>query len=134
MICLTDLMATCAAILNTDLPAEAGPDSYNILLALRGKKGKDPIRDALVSHSENGTFAIRQGNWKLICDNKTSGGWVEPAGEPPVPNTPGQLYDLESDPFEQIDLWEKHPDIVDRLTRLLEQYTSDGRSAPVHSR
>ena len=134
MICLTDLMATCAAILDTKLPVEAGPDSFNMLPALLGKKGDVPIREALVSHSENGTFAIRQGNWKLILDNKTSGGWVEPSGERPKPGSPGQLFDLESDPYEKNDLWEEHQDIVEKLTRLLEKYESEGRSAPVQSR
>lgn len=134
MICLTDLMATCAAVLDTHLPEKAGPDSFDILPALLGKKGEDPIRDALVSHSENGTFAIRQGKWKLILDNKTSGGWVEPSGLPPDPNSPGQLYDLDSDPYEQNDLWKVHPDIVERLIRVLEKYKSEGRSIPVHSR
>jgi hypothetical protein len=126
-------MATCAAILDAKLPAEAGLDSFDILPALLGKQGGIPIRETLVSHSENGTFAIRQGNWKLILDNKTSGGWVEPAGKPPDPNTSGQLYDLESDPQEQNDLWGKHPDIVDRMTRLLEKLKSEGRSAPIRS-
>jgi hypothetical protein len=82
-------MATCAAILDAKLPVEAGPDSFNMLPALLGKKRDVPIREALVSHSENGTFAIRQGNWKLILNNKTSGGWVEPAGERPKPDSPG---------------------------------------------
>jgi arylsulfatase A-like enzyme len=127
-------MATCAAIVDTELPAEAGPDSYNILPALLGKKQDAPIREALISHSENGTFAIRQGNWKLILDNKTSGGWVEPAGERSQPGSPGQLYNLESDPYEESDLWEEHQDIVERLSRLLEKYKSEGRSAPVSSR
>lgn len=131
MICLTDLMATCAAIIDTDLPAGAGPDSYNILPALLGKKGNDPIREALVSHSENGTYAIRQGYWKLILNNKTSGGWVRPSGKPPQPGTPGQLYDLESDPYEQNNLWEERKDIVGKLTSLLEKYKSEGRSAPI---
>lgn len=134
MICLTDLMATSAAVLNTDLPQKARPDSYNILPALLGETGEGPIRDALVSHSENGTFAIRQGKWKLILDNKTSGGWVEPSGSPPDPNSPGQLYDLDFDPYEQNDLWMEHPGIVERLTRLLEMYKSEGSSIPVHSR
>ena len=134
MICLTDLMATFAGILDSDLPADAGQDSYDILPALLGEKTINPNRDTLISHSEDGTFAIRQGNWKLILDNKTSGGWVEPAGEPPEPNTPGQLYDLVSDPFEKKDLWEKRPDIVKQLTLLLARYRSEGRSASVHSR
>jgi hypothetical protein len=127
-------MATCAAILDVKLPAEAGQDSFNTLPALLGKKSNVSVRDALVSHSENGTFAIRQGNWKLILDNKTSGGWVEPAGERPQPGSPGQLYNLDSDPYEKNDLWEEHQDIVERLTHLLEKFKKEGRSAPMHSR
>jgi arylsulfatase A-like enzyme len=134
MICLTDLMATCASILDTGMPDNAGPDSFNILPALIGERANKPVRDTLISHSENGTFALRQGNWKLILDNKTSGGWVDPAGRPPDIGSPGQLYDLGADPKEQNDLWEKHPDRVERLTRLLEKHKSEGRSSPVQWR
>lgn len=130
LICLTDLMATCAGIVGADLPEEAGPDSYDLSSVLLGRRGAGPVREALVSHSENGTFAIRQGRWKLILDNKTSGGWVRPSGRRPEPGTPGQLYNLESDPGEQNDLWEARPDVVERLTGLLERYRSEGRSAP----
>jgi hypothetical protein len=40
------------------------------------------------------------------------------------------LYNLAADPFEQDDLWEKRPEIVARLTALLEKYKKEGRSAP----
>lgn len=130
-ICLVDLLATCAALTGgAGLPEDAGPDSYDISPALFGRKGAPPIREALVSHSENGTFAIRQGPWKLILDNKTSGGWMAPAGKLPLPGTPGQLYNLAEDPLEGADLWEKRPEIAARLTALLEKYKKDGRSAP----
>jgi len=66
VICLTDLMATCAGILGVDLPADAGPDSFNILPALLGKKLDKPIRPAIVHHSCFGVFSIRAGRWKLI--------------------------------------------------------------------
>jgi len=95
-----------------------------------GEPQPKPIREAIVSHSENGTFAIRQGGWKLVLDNKTSGGWMTPAGRPPVPGSPGQLYNLSEDPLEQNDLWEKHPEIVARLTALLDKYKREGRSVP----
>ena len=127
---LVDFLATFAALTGGPLPDDAGPDSYDISPALFGKKVPAPIREALVSHSENGTFAIRQGAWKLILDNKTSGGWMAPAGKPPVPGTPGQLYNLADAPTEQNDLWEKKPEIVARLTALLEKYKKDGRSTP----
>jgi arylsulfatase A-like enzyme len=129
-ICLVDLLATFAALTGAALPEDAGPDSYDIAPALFGRKGPQPIREALVSHSENGTFAIRQGPWKLILDNKTSGGWMAPEGRPPRPGAPGQLYNLAEDPQESRDLWEARPEIVSRLTALLEKYKKDGRSAP----
>jgi len=129
-VCLVDFLATFAALTGGPLPEDAGPDSYDISPALFGKKGPQPIREALVSHSENGTFAIRQGPWKLILDNKTSGGWMTPAGKPPQPGTPGQLFNLVEDPAESNDLWEKRPEIVARLTALLDKYKKDGRSVP----
>lgn len=51
LICLTDLMSTCAAIVGAKLPYNAGEDSYNILPALLSKTGGKPIREAVVHHS-----------------------------------------------------------------------------------
>jgi len=128
VICLTDLVATCAAIVGAELPADAGPDSFNILPALLGAELDEPIRPAIVHHSVYGVFSIRQGKWKLILDTKTSGGWVRPSGKKPQPGTPGQLYNLRDDPYEQNDLWDKYPDVVERLTKLLEKYKRQGHS------
>ena len=130
LICLTDLMATCAEILGTTLPASAGEDSVSILPALLGTSA-GPIREAVVHHSINGSFAIRQGPWKLeLCPD--SGGWSAPrpgrdstAGLPPV-----QLYNLADDIGEERNLQDQHPEVVDRLTALLERYVDDGRSTP----
>jgi arylsulfatase A-like enzyme len=137
-ICLTDLMATLAAITGADLPPEAGPDSVDLSPALfrRGGAGpsRAPLREAVVSHSEDGTFAIRRSAWKLILDNRTSGGWMVPEGTPPVPGTPGQLYDLAQDPGETRDLWAERPGIVAELTALLDKYGRDGRSVPPRPR
>jgi arylsulfatase A-like enzyme len=124
------MMATFASITGAELSPEDGPDSYDISPAILGEKYNKPIREAIVFHSENGTFAIRQGEWKLILDNKTSGGWMPPTGVPPKPGTPGQLYNLKDDPYEQNDLYEKYPEIVERLKSLLERYVREGRSTP----
>jgi len=130
LICLVDLMATCAAILGEDLPDNAAEDSYNILPALLGESGNRPIREAVVHHSGSGVFAIRQGKWKLIT-RLGSGGWTKPRSAKPKPDGPkGQLYDMENDLAEQHNLWLERPDIVERLTRLLEKYQAEGRSAP----
>jgi len=122
-ICLTDLMATFAAIIDEKLPDNAGEDSYNILPALMGEKLDHPIREAIVHHSGAGVFAIRQGPWKLIIGTKGGGYHKGPQSD-----SIGQLYNLKDDPAEQHDLWDKHPEIVKRLKKLLEKYQREGHS------
>ena len=127
--CLTDLMATAAEITGYALPANAGEDSVSILPALKGQTDK-PLREAIVHHSINGAFSIRQGNWKLeLCPG--SGGWSDPRpGKEPADAPRIQLFDLGSDIAEQHNVEAEHPEIVAKLTKLLEQYVADGRSTP----
>ena len=130
LICLTDLMATCAEIVGAKLPDNAGEDSVSILPVLLGQASK-PVREAVVHHSINGSFAIRQGQWKLeLCPD--SGGW-----SPPKPGSaeakrlpPVQLYDMSRDAAERSNVGKEHPEIVARLVKLLEKYVADGRSTP----
>mgnify|MGYP002682404560 FL=1 len=130
IICLTDLLATCAAIVGAGLPENAGEDSFNLLPALRGQPGGTPIREATVHHAYDGSFAIRQGRWKLI-QGLGSGGFSAPRAIDPIEGGPrGQLYDLDADPGESVNLWAEHPDVVVRLSALLDRYKRDGRSRP----
>lgn len=130
LIGLGDLLATCADILGVALPDDGAEDSVSILPALLGR-AHAPLREALVHHSMTGRFAIRQGVWKLaICPG--SGGANNPtdpaaarSGLPLV-----QLYDMAADVGEQTNVEAEHPDVVERLTRLLERYVADGRSTP----
>jgi arylsulfatase A-like enzyme len=127
-VCLDDFMATCADIVGVKLPDNAAEDSISFLSVLQGKPGQ---RDALVLHSINGAFGIRQGQWKLeLCSD--SGGWSYP--RPGKDSTEGwpkwQLYDLSVDPAEKKNVVEQHPDVVQRLGRLLRDYVLSGRSTP----
>lgn len=127
-ICLNDFMATFAAIAGYRLADNEGEDSYNILPLLTQPDYKETIREATVHHSINGSFAIRQGKWKLLFSSY-SGGWSEP--RKPVEGTPEyQLYDLEKDPEETHNLYESHPDIAKQLRNLLIRYIETGRSTP----
>jgi arylsulfatase A len=128
---LGDLMATCAEIVGAKLPDNAGEDSASILPLLEGKSS-GPIHEAVVHHSINGSFAIRQGEWKLaLC--RDSGGWSAPRpnnvkeseGLPAV-----QLFNLSAEINEQSNLEAKHPEVVMRLRALLEKYVAEGRSTP----
>jgi arylsulfatase A-like enzyme len=128
LICLNDLFATCAEILGQKLPDNAAEDSVSLLPAFDGR-ATNPLREALVHHSINGSFAIRQGKWKLaLCPD--SGGWSAPRpGGPAAKDLPAvQLYDLSQDIGETRNVHAAHPEVVARLTGLLEKYVADGRS------
>ena len=130
-VCLTDLPATCAAIVGEPLPASAGQDSYNILPAMLDPRLVEPIREAVVHHSISGMFAIRQGPWKLI-QGLGSGGFTAPQRVKPTAGGPeGQLYNLDDDPGEQKNLWAEQPEIVKRLSSVLERYKQQGHSRPM---
>jgi len=130
LLCLTDLTATCADIIDVKLPDDAAEDSVSFLPALLGE-AKEPLREAVVHHSINGSFALRQGKWKLeLCPG--SGGWSPPRpGRDKTDDLPPiQLYDLATDIGEQENLEAEQPEVVSRLTALLEKYVADGRSTP----
>jgi arylsulfatase A-like enzyme len=69
---LGDVPATCAEVVGAKIAEDAAEDSVSIVPALLGKTEK-PIHEAVVHHSINGSFAIREGHWKL-CLCPGSGG------------------------------------------------------------
>jgi arylsulfatase A-like enzyme len=130
LICLNDLMATCAEIVGVKLPNNAGEDSVSMLPALFGTRNA-PLRETLVHHSVNGSFAIREKSWKLVlCPD--SGGWSAPrpgsANAKPLPAI--QLYELSHDLGETTNVQDQYPEVVARLTKLLEKFVREGRSTP----
>ncbi len=130
-VCLVDFLATCADIMEEKLPGNAAEDSVSNLQLWQGKELSEPLREATVHHSINGSFSIRQRRWKLeFCPG--SGGWSSPkpntdevAGLPPI-----QLYDLDADIGERANLQDKYPEIVSKLTDLMTKYVKEGRSTP----
>ncbi len=132
LVCLVDLIATCSDILGKELPDTAAEDSVSLLAALEGK----PIvstRAGVIHHSISGHFAFRQGKWKLLL-SKASGGWTSPKeNEVPEGAVIAQLYDLENDPGEENNLYLSHPEVADRLLKLLEADVRRGRSTDGNS-
>jgi arylsulfatase A-like enzyme len=125
--CLTDLMSTAAAVTGAQVPSNAGEDSFNLWPAYMGKRGK-PIREAIVHHSADGVFSIRQAEWKLAL-GLGSGGFSEPKQVEARPGeAQGQLFNLKRDPGETENLWLKETAVVRRLSALLEKYQREGRS------
>ena len=137
-VCLTDIMATCAAIADAKLPNNAAEDSFNILPILLGETNKD-VRDYTLHQTISLALAIRKGDWKYL-DHQGSGGNRYGQGRlekytlpDTAPEAPGQLYNLVTDPGETTNLYFKHPEVVKELKGKLEEYKSSGRSTPARS-
>lgn len=134
---LTDLMATCAAIVGAELPHDCAEDSFDISPVLRGEPTDEPIRPFLIQQTISLALSIRQGDWKLL-DHAGSGGnnYERDARLKPyridagAEDAPGQLFNLASDPGETKNLYREHPEIVSRLKTLLEETKTSGRSRP----
>jgi arylsulfatase A-like enzyme len=126
---LVDVLATVAEAIGAPLAQDAGEDSVSFLRVLRTPAAPFERRAALVAQSGDGSFAVREGRWKL-CLAPGSGGLSAPRPDSPEARTlpPVQLYDLEADPRETLNVGAKHPDIVQRLTARLDAYRSAGRS------
>jgi arylsulfatase A len=133
-LCLTDLMATVAAIVGARLPVDAGEDSYSVLPALLGEKSNQPLRKATVYHTGSGQFALRQGPWVFIDaptgDNNKEPPWFRAERGFLAHQQPGELYDLSQDPGQRKNLYAEQPERVRQLKALLEEIKAGGRSAP----
>jgi arylsulfatase A-like enzyme len=127
LVCLTDLMATCAQIVGGKLPPNAGEDSFSIAPYLEGETNPT-ARESVINHSGQGVFAIRTKRWKLeFCPG--SGGWAAPRdpeaaaqGLPPI-----QLYDMKGDVREQHNVESANPDVVRELRAMLQKQVDAGR-------
>ncbi|MCC5844317.1 MAG: arylsulfatase [Verrucomicrobia bacterium] len=129
LICLTDLFRTCADLFKDPLPDDTAVDSESMLPLLLGETERG--RNSVIHHSIKGRFSIRQGRWKLeLCPG--SGGWSRPkdpeALEQGLPSI--QLYDMQADVSETVNLAEQQPEVVARLLAELSHSVEQGRSTP----
>ncbi len=107
LVCLTDMMATFAAIVEYELDKNMGEDSFNALSVLLGEKRE--IRNSIVHHDYGGRFSIRKGSWKLVGNN---------------------LFNIEEDVQEKNNVAKKHPEIVEELKKLLQKQKDNGATSP----
>lgn len=133
-VCLTDLMATIAQILDVELPTDAAEDSFSLLPALK-EPTEVSLRPWLVTQAFRGrqTLAIRRGQWKYL-DHAGSGGnnydsellrkYLPATNDPAA----AQLYNLQDDPRETTNLINQQPALASELQLLLQKTIDSGRS------
>jgi arylsulfatase A len=100
-------------------PASTKLDSRNLLPVLLGRTTRG--RDSLTEYA--GAVGVIQGDWKLIEADK--GPAIDRNTGMELGNSPEpQLYNIRTDPGEKIDVAKEHPEIVARLSTLLEKIKS----------
>lgn len=127
LVCLTDIISSVASILEIPMKKDAMEDSRDISPTLF--QNNTPIREDLIHHSIDGTFAIRKGDWKLI-EGVNAGGFSKGLKIEGIPvETKGQLYNITDDPSEGNNLYAKNEKKVQELSQLLNKYKNAGRSS-----
>lgn len=129
-ICTTDLFATCADVAGYKVGNNEGEDSFSLLPLLIGNEAAF-TRENTVHHSINGSFALREGDWKLLLSDG-SAGWSYPTPSDikgknlKLPAL--QLFNLKNDPSETTNVAAQNPTIVKAMTKKMAELISNGRS------
>ena len=102
-----DLMPTLLSIAGAK--SEAEMDGIDFSPVLMGS-GEAPDREHLYweFHAGGGLQAVRMGRWKGVRN-----------GVHRDPDTPVELYDLEKDPNETVDVAGEHPEVADRILGIM---------------
>ncbi len=121
-----DIMASLASITGIELPENAAPDSYNFLPVLKGEKHHTPYREATIHNTYESKWGIRKGDWLYI--NSASGGHREmPESFKKLRgytdfDTEGLLFNMKDDPEQRINLYDKYPERIKEMDKLLQEY------------
>jgi len=137
LLCLTDILPTMSTLVSVQLPKWAAEDGIDQSAQLFDFDAT-PSRESVITQSYVGILSIREGQWKLIFDTQGSGGFYKYSAEVEEMDTlapwrvdlsrSGQLYDIEADPYEQNNLYDKQPKVVKRLTARMRTAIVSGRT------
>lgn len=112
-----DVVPTLVEVLGIDAP---GPmNGISLVDAMRGKPDELVARTTFVhQNAHNHTVAVRSGEWKYVNPINTSHKVIP--GEP-------QLFNLDEDPGESLNLYEREAERAEAMRRLLDPWISLGK-------
>lgn len=141
LICLTDLLATCASLVQSSLPDDAGEDSFDMLPEMLGQPMDRPIRESVILQSYQGMLSLRKGNWKYI--RGAGGGGFDLRGRTVIgiPHSKDrevnegdpqeQLYHMGEDIGEYDNVSAGYLERVSSMSEELNRFVQAGRTRPV---
>ena len=124
-----DIPATICAAAGVDVPANALPDSFNLLPAMLGDNDA-PERDHLVIMSGTGYLALRSGNLKYMPDLAFADGWKGGGRKSKDGKPQPALFDLSNDPGEKKNLFATRKADAQRLAAMLAKAKADAVTRP----
>jgi arylsulfatase A-like enzyme len=139
VICLTDLVATFASLLNAPLPKGNAEDSFDVLRAFTETRPGAPVRDHVILQSANAIYTIRMGDWKFVeranapefesIRNKKK---TEQAAKKrqKAGLQRDELFNLKQDPAETTDVLAANPELAAKMKKLLTQARDQGFTRP----
>ncbi len=125
-----DIMKTLAAITGAQLSEKAAPDGYDFTPVLTGRSYNKPLREATIHNTYEDRWGIRQGDW-LFINNATGSTRPMPEAFKKLRGytdftTQGLLFNMKDDPEQRVNLYEKYPEKVAELSRLIDVYKDSG--------
>jgi arylsulfatase A-like enzyme len=104
------------------MPADRIIDGRDIWPLLAGQPGAKTPHEAFFHYHLGQLQAVRSGDWKLIVPHIA---WPDASAPNQVTLKQPELYNLADDIAESKDVAARHPDVVQRLTKLAEQCRED---------
>ena len=131
VVCTIDLAHSFATLTGQELTRTACLDSVNLLDAFMGKEGAQGRNHLLQQDNGSGNFGLRVGDWKLVrLKQRGKSQAVVSIKENAMPIGQHSLFHLTKDPGEQMDVSKENPEVVKRMTEMLDTIVNDGRSRP----
>jgi len=135
LISQVDIMATLAAAVGIEVPADAAHDSFNQLPTLT--EGKPSPRTEIVHNTFKDAYVVRRGDWLLIDCRAQKGRhagsdrvvpkWYDEKFGYTFSDTPGELFNMAEDPSQKNNLYAANPDKVTELKTLLKTIREKGQ-------
>ena len=103
-----DVLPTFAKLAGAGVPTDRVIDGNDIWPLMAGTSGAKSPHEAYFYYRGTTLEAVRRGKWKLRRNKKNT-----------------ELYDLHADISEKNNLAENHPDVVERLTKTMEDFDAE---------
>lgn len=117
-----DIFPTICELTGSKLP-ETKLDGYSLLPIIESKKSKS--NHEILYFQWEDQWAVREGRWKLIVNGLDHTGKYSPHPQKDENMESPYLADLDADDPEEINFANDYPDVVERLTKLYEDWASD---------